>query len=158
MKFNDALIGAALFILAVAIGIHIQGFPAMPGQKFGAALFPGLIAAGLLVCGAMLMFRGVRGLRSGERMVTLVPWMRMPQQVANFVLVCALLLFYIFASDALGFIPSGFIILMALFLKLAVPPLRAAIVALVATLIIHALFYKLLRVPLPWGVLQGVAW
>ena len=155
MRFNDALIGAALFILAVAIGIHIQGFPAMPGQKFGAALFPGLIAAGLLVCGAMLF---VRGLRSGDRLVVLVPWMRMPQQVANFVLVCALLLFYIFASDALGFIPSGFIILMALFLKLAVPPLRATVVAVVATLIIHALFYKLLRVPLPWGVLQGVAW
>ena len=155
MKFNDALIGAALFILAVAIGIHIQGFPAMPGQKFGAALFPGLIAAGLLVCGAMLILRGVRGLRSGDRLVVLVPWMRMPQQVANFVLVCALLLFYIFASNALGFIPSGFIILMAL------PGAIAGIcwmLAVVATLIIHALFYKLLRVPLPWGVLQGVAW
>ncbi|MEI6303069.1 MAG: tripartite tricarboxylate transporter TctB family protein [Betaproteobacteria bacterium] len=155
MKFNDALIGAALFILAVAIGVHIRGFPEMPGQKFGAALFPGLIAAGLLVCGTMLF---VRGVRSGDRLVVLVPWMRMPQQVANFVLVCALLLFYIFASDALGFIPSGFIILMALFLKLAVPPLRATVVAIIATLVIHALFYKLLRVPLPWGVLQGVAW
>ena len=155
MRFNDALIGAALFILAVAIGVHIQGFPEMPGQKFGAALFPGLIAAGLLVCGLMLF---VRGVRSSDRMVTLAPWMRMPQQVVNFLLVCALLLFYIFASNALGFILSGVFILMALFLKLAVPALRAAIVAVVATLIIHALFYKLLRVPLPWGVLQGVAW
>ena len=26
------------------------------------------------------------------------------------------------------------------------------------TLIIHYVFYKLLRVPLPWGLLQGVAW
>lgn len=155
MKFNDALIGAVLIVLATAIGFHIRGFPEMPGQKFGAALFPGLIAAGLLVCGLMLF---VRGVRSGDRLVVMVPWMRMPQQVANFLLVCALLVFYILASNALGFVLCGVIILMALFLKLAVPPLRAAIVAVVATLIIHALFYKLLRVPLPWGVLQGVAW
>jgi putative tricarboxylic transport membrane protein len=25
-------------------------------------------------------------------------------------------------------------------------------------LVIHYAFYKLLRVPLPWGVLQGIAW
>jgi putative tricarboxylic transport membrane protein len=30
--------------------------------------------------------------------------------------------------------------------------------AVVVTLIIHYAFYKLLRVPLPWGLLQGVAW
>ena len=31
-------------------------------------------------------------------------------------------------------------------------------VALVMTLLIHYAFYKLLRVPLPWGVLQPFAW
>ena len=29
---------------------------------------------------------------------------------------------------------------------------------LVATLLVHLAFYKLLRVPLPWGVLKGIAW
>ena len=31
-------------------------------------------------------------------------------------------------------------------------------VAIVTTLVIHAGFYKLLKVPLPWGVLQPIAW
>ena len=31
-------------------------------------------------------------------------------------------------------------------------------VAIVVTLVIHYAFYKLLQVPLPWGVLQGIAW
>ena len=31
-------------------------------------------------------------------------------------------------------------------------------VALLMTLLIHYAFYKLLRVPLPWGVLQRIAW
>jgi putative tricarboxylic transport membrane protein len=30
-------------------------------------------------------------------------------------------------------------------------------VALIATLVIHFAFYKLLRVPLPWGVLEAFA-
>jgi len=30
--------------------------------------------------------------------------------------------------------------------------------ALAVALVIHYVFYKLLRVPLPWGLLQGIAW
>jgi putative tricarboxylic transport membrane protein len=32
------------------------------------------------------------------------------------------------------------------------------LVAFLMALAIHYAFYKLLRVPLPWGVLQGIAW
>jgi putative tricarboxylic transport membrane protein len=39
-----------------------------------------------------------------------------------------------------------------------VPPLRALVVSTLMTLLIHYAFYKLLRVPLPWGVLQPFAW
>ena len=41
---------------------------------------------------------------------------------------------------------------------LRVPPWRALPIAVVATLVVHFAFYQLLRVPLPWGLLQGVAW
>jgi len=30
--------------------------------------------------------------------------------------------------------------------------------ALASTLVIHTAFYKLLRVPLPWGLLQPMLW
>jgi putative tricarboxylic transport membrane protein len=35
---------------------------------------------------------------------------------------------------------------------------RAIPIALIMTLAIHYAFYKLLRVPLPWGVLMPIAW
>jgi len=44
VKVNDAVTGAALLALAAVLLWHIQGFPEMPGQKFGPAWFPGLIA------------------------------------------------------------------------------------------------------------------
>jgi putative tricarboxylic transport membrane protein len=34
----------------------------------------------------------------------------------------------------------------------------AAVIAIIASLTIHFLFYKVMRVPLPWGILTGWAW
>jgi putative tricarboxylic transport membrane protein len=155
VKLNDAVAGVLLLALAAAVGWHIRGFPQMPGQKFGPALFPGIIAAGLAACGALLV---VRGVRSGDALVRLAPWTRSPSLVANFLLVCGALAFYAIASEALGFLVTGTVLLLALFAKLGVPALRGVVVAVIAALVIHSLFYKVLRVPLPWGLLQPVAW
>jgi putative tricarboxylic transport membrane protein len=48
--------------------------------------------------------------------------------------------------------------LAALFKALQVKWGRALLVALIATLVIHFAFYKLLRVPLPWGIITPWAW
>ena len=155
MKVNDAVIGACLIALAIAILVHIQAYPLIPGQKYGPALFPGVIAVGLIGCGLLLVRRGVR---AGRPLVAFASWMRDPSLVTNFLAICIVLVFYIAAVGTLGFIPTATVCLVALFLKLRVRVLPAIVVALAATLVIHTLFYKLLRVPLPWGVLEPVLW
>ena len=57
MKIHDALTGAALLVSGLFILWYVQSFPAIPGQKYGAALFPGLIAAGMAICGTLLVVR-----------------------------------------------------------------------------------------------------
>jgi len=155
MKVNDAVVGAFLIALAVAILVHIQAYPLIPGQKYGPALFPGVIAAGLIACGALLVRRGMR---QGLPLVALAGWMRSPALATDFLAVCGVLVFYAAFAGTLGFIPTATFCLVALFLKLRVRPLPAIVVAVVATLVIHTLFYKLLRVPLPWGVLERFVW
>lgn len=155
MKLNDAIIGAALAVLGVVILVHIQAYPTIPGQKYGPAIFPGVIAAGLILCGALLIRSG---LRAGSPMVVLAAWTRSPRHIANFLFVLGALLFYIVASEWLGFVLTGTFILLALFWQLGVRMPLAVPVALIATLLVHSLFYKLMRVPLPWGVLQSVSW
>ena len=44
MRFNDAVSGAALLALAIAILFNISTYPAIPGQSVGPAVFPGLLA------------------------------------------------------------------------------------------------------------------
>jgi putative tricarboxylic transport membrane protein len=155
VKLNDAVVGAFLIALAAAILVHIQSYPLIPGQNYGAALFPGVIAVGFVLTGLALV---VRGLRQGSPWVSVAPWLRSPRLTANFLAICAVLVFYVLAADALGFLLAGTICLVALFLKFGVPPGRAVVIAVVATLLMHTLFYKLLRVPLPWGVLERLAW
>ena len=155
MKISDSVIGVFLVALAIAILIHIQSYPLIPGQNYGPALFPGVIAVGLLGCGVLLF---IRGLRARLPLVELSAWIRNPVTLTNFLAVCAVLVFYAIAADPLGFLPTAALCLLGLFLKLKVRVMPAIVVAVSSALVIHFLFYKLLRVPLPWGVLERFAW
>lgn len=131
---------------------HIQGYPAMPGQKFGPAWFPGLIAIGLVVCGAGLVFSARRKL-----WIELPSWLSRPRPLAGVVSIVGGLLFYYLAADALGFYLTAFPLLV-LWMRLLGASWRVTLpIALIATVVIHLSFYKLLRIPLPWGLLERYA-
>ena len=157
MKINDAISGIVLMLLGGAVLAAIQGYPKIPGQPVGPALFPGLIAAGLCICGALLVAKGWQR-RAGHAWVAWDDWVRSPRHIVGFAVLVGGIVFYILASDTLGFLFTAPVILLSLFLVLRVKPVTAVTVAIVATLVVHFAFYKLLRVPLPWGVLKGVAW
>ena len=157
MKLNDAVFGVLLLLLGGAVLFVVQGFPKIPGQQVGPALFPGLIAVGLCIGGAMLLVRGWAA-RHDAAWFRPGAWVRSPRHVLAFLLVPASVVFYMLVSEKLGFLPTASIVLAALFCLLRVPPGRALLIAVIASLVIHFAFYKLLRVPLPWGVLMPVAW
>jgi putative tricarboxylic transport membrane protein len=152
LKVNDALSGAGLAALGAVVLWHVQGFPAMPGQKFGPAWFPGLIAAGLLACGALLTLRAAPG-----PWLALPEWTKRTRPIAGVASVIGGLLFYVFAADWLGFHLTG-LLLLTLWCRLFGAGWRMSLaVAMIATLAIHLSFYKLLRIPLPWGLLERFA-
>jgi putative tricarboxylic transport membrane protein len=155
MKFNDAIWGALCIALGALVLWHVQSFPAMPGQKYGPAVFPGLIAAGFVACGLILC---VRGAKSGAAFFEAAPWTRSHTHLARALAVLAAMALYALLSPALGFLLTALALLLALFKVFGVPTARAVIIAALATILIHTLFYKFMRVPLPWGVLTPIAW
>lgn len=157
MKLNDAVFGLLLMALGATVLVAVQGYPKIPGQPVGPALFPGLIATGLCIAGVLLVARGWR-LRAERRWLAWDDWVRSPRHVLALAVLLGSVVFYIFAADALGFLPTAAIILAALFLVLRVRPAAAIAIAVIASLLVHTAFYKLLKVPLPWGMLTGVAW
>jgi putative tricarboxylic transport membrane protein len=157
MRINDVLSGALTAAFALIIFLGAQGFPAIPGQNVGPKVFPQLIAAGLMVCAVLLVRRGLRT-RAAEKWLTLPEWATHGRTVVGFLMVPLSLAFYVAASDVLGFIPTACLLLLGLFIMFDVRWRTALIVAVLGTLVIHALFYKMLKVPLPWGILSPYAW
>ncbi len=161
MKLNDAVWGALLLLLAAAVLVHVQSFGTIPGQKYGPAIFPGLVACGIAICAVLLIWNGLAARTAEgqrERWLTLAPWTRSRRHAFAFALTIGVNVFYILAVDRLGFIPTGVIYLSALFAVFGVRAAWILPVAILLTLSIHTAFYKLLKVPLPWGLLQGFIW
>ncbi len=155
MKLNPTLSGLLVLIVGLAIVVHARSFPSATGQSIGPAFFPSLVGAGLILCGLALV---VSGRRRREPWIEAGEWMRRPRMVFNLLLVFGDLVFYAVAVTSLGFFITAVVFLSVLMAAFKVPPKRVAPLALAVTLIIHYAFYTLLRVPLPWGVLEGVAW
>ncbi len=157
MKFNDAVSGGALLALAIAILLNVSGFPDIPGQQIGPAVFPALLALMLAGCALLMIAKGIAAART-EAWVQPGRWLASPVHRRNFLVTVGCLLFYLLASEWLGFLLCGVIILSAMFTALAVRSALVLPLALIITLVIHMVFYKGLRVPLPWGVLQSWQW
>lgn len=155
MRLNDAIIGGALIVLAVALAFWSRSFPDIPGQQYGAAVFPTLIAAGLAGSGILLIASGIR---RRAPLVAWAEWARERHGLRNVVVTVAAILFYIVAADTLGFIPTMAPILLVMFRLLRVGWLKSVALAIVVTVVIHYLFVNQLYVPLPWGLLEPVRW
>ena len=158
MKLNDALWGALLLVLSGALLLHVRGFPTIPGQQVGPSALPGALAVGLGICGLILLVRGWREKHATGTWFEWPAWIAARPQVLALAVLVGVNLLYLFAAQRVGFILVGVVYLAALMWALRVPPLRALTIAVIATLAIHYCFYKLLRVPLPWGMLQPIAW
>ena len=157
MKLNDAISGLLLLALSIAVLVAIQSFPKIPGQNIGPGAFPGLLAGLLAFCSLLLIWRGIKE-RATQKWFEPGAWLKSVPHLRSFAVTVACLLFYIGLSNTLGFIICGFVVLCAMMWTLNTRPQLFIPIAIVATLVIHTIFYKGLRVPLPWGVLLPIAW
>jgi len=157
VKLSDAVFGLLLLALGAAVIAVVSSYPTIPAQRVGPSLFPGLIAVGLVIGGLILIVRGWRE-RAIVPWVRFEPWVRSPRHVAGVLGVIGSVIFYIAAVDRLGFFLTSLLILTISFRLFGVALGRSIVIAAIATLVIHFAFYKLLRVPLPWGLLTNYAW
>ena len=169
---KDLPVGILMLVLALLVLWHVQSFPPAPGQPYSSALFPGLAAAGLGITALIVI---VLSLRADDKDDTAAAQAN-PDQPADentlrlvdersplargiaIAATIAAIVFYIAANEWLGFLITGTIILAVLMGVFGVRPVWILPIALGTTLLIHSAFYKLLKVPLPWGLLQSYAW
>jgi putative tricarboxylic transport membrane protein len=160
----DRAAGIALAVLGVAVFWSSRGFPVVPGQKLGAGFLPGIVGVGLILCAVALVLRSLRApapppgepmASSGEVATSSSAETdagELPRRAAPLLVVASIVAFVTLAT------PVGFLLvappcLVVLLLALGRRWGESLLWALGATVVVHLVFYKLLRVPLPWGVL-----
>jgi putative tricarboxylic transport membrane protein len=159
MQFSDRVTG--LFLIALGSGAAYGGWllPPVPGQQIGPNVFPMVVGFGLMLCGALIAL-GIG--HSFEDEVELEPTgpdgdaPPPPPSAAQSLLVLlppALLLFYVFAVDRLGFFLTAAAMVFSVATALGARPRLSIPLAIAAPLVVHLIFSKLLRVPLPQGLL-----
>ena len=116
-----------------------------------------LLATLLAGCSVALLVRGWRARHAGP-WVARAPWTRSPPPLVHVGLTIGGLVLCAWFFEVLGFIVCGALLLTALFASLGARLAATLPLALGITLVVHTIFYSLLRVPLPWGLLERVAW
>ncbi|MEO7191550.1 MAG: tripartite tricarboxylate transporter TctB family protein [Vicinamibacterales bacterium] len=154
MKLPDTATGGVILVFGLAVALYARTFPPMPGQNVGPGLLPTAIGVMLAALGAVILASGLSDKRT--EIVASARWTR-PMAI-KVIAVIADLVFYISASNTLGFFITSFVFLCVLLAAFGANRRALVPVSAVATLAIHYGFYTLLHVPLPWGLLERIAW
>ena len=156
----DRAAGIALAVLGVAVFVSSRGFPVVPGQKLGAGFLPGIVGVGLMLCAVALVLRSLRGPSTPPAPSTgdapasegAAP---APERlrIGPPLLVVASIIAFVVLAEPVGFLLVAPPCLMVLQRALGRRWGESLLWALGATVVVHLVFYKVLRVPLPWGLL-----
>jgi putative tricarboxylic transport membrane protein len=161
MHLPDRITGSFVATLGVAAAYAGSRLPPVPGQDVGPSAFPMLIGGGLILCGLLIVL-GIGHSFEEEAEADLAAVEGPPQNTPETasllyrlraLLPPGLLLFYVVAVDRLGFVPTTALIIFTAAVAFGARLRLALPLAAIASIVIHLIFYKLLRVPLPAGLL-----
>jgi putative tricarboxylic transport membrane protein len=157
MWVSDAVFGVVLLVLAAAIILLAQAFPAMPGQDYGPELFPTLIACGFAACGLVLLVRTLPRVRA-QGLFHVRGWEGGWGRLGDVLLVVGGLVLWILIWNPIGFLAGGTAYAGALITRFRGRPVSSLALGLALALVIDWSFRRLLLVPLPLGPLTGIIW
>ena len=157
MRLPDQVTGLFLVGLGTAAAYGGWLLPPVPGQPVGPNIFPLVIGSGLALCGLAIALGIGRTFEEEEEIIPLEAGQARPPTGKLYglraLLPPALLLFYVAVADRLGFIITAALIVFVTSSALGARWKLSLPLAVMAPIVIHLIFSKLLRVPLPAGLL-----
>ncbi|KRR01874.1 tripartite tricarboxylate transporter TctB [Bradyrhizobium jicamae] len=157
MRLPDRVTGLFLVGLGAAAAYGGWQLPPVPGQPVGPNVFPLVIGTGLALCGLAIALGIGRSFEEEEHLIPVEGGQPTPPTSKLYglraLLPPALLLLYVAIAERLGFILTAAMIVYVTSTALGARWKVALPLALLAPIGIHLIFSKLLRVPLPPGVL-----
>ena len=161
MHLSDRITGPFLVGLGALAAYGGSRLPPVPGQQIGPNVFPLVVGVGLAICGVMIAFGIGRRFEEEAEADLLAHEDPIPESERHHgpfyglraLVPPALLIAYVLVVDRLGFIPTAALIALVAAKTLGASWRLAVPLAAIAPIFVHLAFYKLLRVPLPEGLL-----
>lgn len=158
MRIGDALLGALFCLLGIGVLWHSAGFTGVSKQFYGPSLFPSIIGWGFVATGISLAVAAIRRSEVFTGLLSFPDWRGSPRGVVGVALMLLAVLAFIYFGDLIGFHLLAFATLTLLYRTAGRSVLQSIGIAFAVTLCFELLFSKLLRVPLPNGLLTGFPW
>lgn len=155
MKISDRLFGLLIVLLGGSVLLYGTSLPNMPGQNYGAGLFPTIVGGLLIISGALLSITGWLA-RDRELLLARAEWAKQPASIVNLVLAVASLLAFALGIRDIGFPILAFVCVSVLLLRFGQPVWCAALIGLATAGFFEVVFVRLMRLPLPSGLLSGI--
>ena len=152
MRFSDTLIGGAAIAGGAALVLGAGQLRAMPGQQFGSAFFPQVVGICGVIVGIVMIVQSVRTGRI-RPLVQAPDWSGLGP-VLRVAAITASVLAFIQFGDTAGFLLPALVIQFVLMRMLGARWLVAVLASLAAAAVVYLVFGRLLRVPLPFGVIE----
>ncbi len=161
MHLSDRFTGPFLIALGALAAYGGSRLPPVPGQQVGPNVFPMVVGAGLVLCGVLIALGvGRRFEEEAEADLAAHENPPPPEEARHgrwyglrALIPPALLVFYYFAVDRIGFVATAAVMALVAAKVLGASWRLALPLAALAPIGVHFLFYKLLRVPLPAGLI-----
>jgi putative tricarboxylic transport membrane protein len=165
MDLSDRVTGLFLVGLGGLAAYGGSRLPPVPGQQIGPEVVTMVVGISLAICGGLIaagVGRRFEDEADAELARVTAHVEVAPDEAATppsrwrefrVLIPPALLIFYVYGVEALGFLPTAAAVVLATSLALGARLRLAIPLAICAPLLINLLFLKLLRVPLPSGLL-----
>lgn len=158
MRLSDTLLGLLAGVFGVAILWHISSYPEIPGHYYGPAMFPSIVGWGFILCAGLLLIRVVRQGAWRQVPLSFPDWRGNGKGALAAIAVLLSIQAFVYFGDFVGFQLISVAVMAMLLLWAGRGVMFSVGLAVVITLVLDALFSKLLRVPLPTGFLSQFWW
>ena len=155
LRVSDLVSGLVVAAMGLAIFLRAQSFPSVGGVAIAPSFYPGLIGAVLTLLGIVLAASTVLR-RRALPIAGSVEWLRQPQNLVAVLSVPVAILCYGLLSPRLGFIVTSMLVTTGLLLSFRIRAATSLVIAACLTLVLYLVFVRLLHVPLPAGLIEGM--
>lgn len=156
MQLGQLGVAACFGLLGVTLIVNTASLEPVAHIEFGPGLFPTIVGWVMIALSSLAAFDAVRAPAANAEGAEEGPRNSLDRhRIILFAAFATAPLIYVVFAPVLGFLLTMPLVVGGLAFVASGKPVRSVVLAIGLTILLHIVFYQVLRVSLPWGVLTN---